>query len=96
MVLASGNDGYTITTELSGNGFRYDGYTIFTATGSTPFTPNMVGKLFTMWVPNSGSSEDSVYRIIGYISSTQIVININNGGTPSATNISVVLTWLDR
>jgi hypothetical protein len=78
-LLTIGNDGYTNAT----TDFRYDGYQDFFAT-SGPFTENMVGKQIVIWKNNSGSSEDSIYNIIAYKSPTNIVVNVNNGGTPSA------------
>lgn len=78
-VVASGADGQTIATTV----FRYDGYTDFITQSSTPFNSNMVGKQLVIWKAGSNSSEDSIYNIIGYKSSSNIVINVNNGGTPS-------------
>lgn len=78
-VVASGSDGYTNATTI----FRYDGYQDFFA-ASAPFNSNMVGKQLVIWKPNSGSSEDSIYNIIAFKSATNIVVNVNNGGTPSA------------
>jgi len=78
-LLASGSDGYTNATTI----FRYDGYTNFYAQSTTPFLQSMVGKQLVMWKSGSGSSEDSIYNIINYISPSNIIININSGGTPS-------------
>lgn len=78
-VLTSGSDGVTVATTI----FRQDGYTDFTA-ASAPFTSNMVGKQLVMWKAGSNSSEDSIYNIIAFKSSSNIVINVNNGGMPSA------------
>jgi len=48
----------------------------------TVSTINMVGKLFVMWQPNSGTSEDGIYTISSVVNSNTIRININTGGTP--------------
>jgi hypothetical protein len=78
-LLTIGNDGYTnLSTQ-----FRYDGYTPFFAP-SGPFNSSMVGKLLTAWIPGSNNAEDGLYSIISFISNTEIIININNGGVPSA------------
>jgi len=79
-LLASGSDGYSNATTV----FRYDGYTHFYTASSAPFTAGMVGKQIVTWKAGSGSSEDSVYNIIAFISTNEIVLNINSGGTPSA------------
>lgn len=77
-LMTLGSDGYTnATTE-----FRMDGYHDFYASG-IPFTSNMVGKQLVMWKPGSNSSEDSIYNIIAFKNPSNIVINVNNGGTPS-------------
>lgn len=78
-LMTIGTDGYTNATTV----FRMDGYTDFFSTAA-PFTSNMVGKQLVMWKPGSNSSEDSVYNIIAFKNSSNIVININTGGTPSA------------
>ena len=77
-LMTIGADGYTNATTI----FRMDGYTDFFAT-SAPFTSNMVGKQLVMWKAGSNSSEDSIYNIIAFKTSNNIVINVNNGGTPS-------------
>lgn len=77
-LLTLGSDGYTNATTI----FRMDGYTDFYAT-SAPFTSNMIGKQLVMWKPGSNSSEDSIYSIIAFKDPSNIVINVNNGGTPS-------------
>lgn len=53
--------------------------------GGTVTTTNMVGKLFVMWKPNSGTSEDAVYLISAVVSPNTIRINMNTGGTPDPT-----------
>lgn len=78
-LLTLGSDGYTNQTTV----FRYDGYQDFFAT-SAPFTSNMVGKQLVTWKAGSGSSEDSIYNVIAFKSPSNIVVNVNNGGTPSA------------
>jgi hypothetical protein len=80
-LITLGSDGYTNPSTT----FRYDGYTPFFAP-SGPFTANMVGKALTAWVAGSTSSEDAVYLITSFISPTEITIDINNGGVPSAAN----------
>lgn len=77
-LITLGSDGYTNATTV----YRMDGYTDFFAT-TAPFTSNMVGKQLVMWKSGSNSSEDSIYNIIAYKDPTNIVINVNNGGTPS-------------
>lgn len=78
-LMTIGSDGYTNATTI----FRQDGYTDFFAT-SAPFTANMIGKQLVMWKSGSNSSEDSIYNIIGYRDPSNIIINVNNGGTPAA------------
>lgn len=77
-LLASGTDG----SHTAVDGSLFSGDCTFTATASAPFTSSMAGKVLVMWVPGSGSSVDSVYLITRVISSTQIAINLNTGGTP--------------
>jgi len=80
-LLTSGSDGsHPVVT-----GDLFSGECVFTALSSTPFTTAMVGKALVMWKPNSDSSEDSIYIITQLINSSQIMININTGGTPNAT-----------
>lgn len=78
-LMTVGTDGYTNATTI----FRADGYTDFFAT-SAPFTSNMVGKQLVTWKSASGSSEDSIYNIIAFKDPSNIVINVNTGGTPSS------------
>lgn len=80
-LMTFGSDGYTNATTI----FRQDGYTDFYATG-IKFTSNMVGKQLVMWKAGSNSSEDSIYNIIGFKDQNNIIINVNNGGTPSSIN----------
>jgi hypothetical protein len=77
-LMTLGTDGYTNATTV----FRQDGYTDFYAT-NIQFTSNMVGKQLVMWKPGSNSSEDGIYNIIAFKDQNNIVINVNNGGTPS-------------
>ena len=77
-LITFGNDGYTNQT----TNFRFDGSQNFFA-ASGPFTTNMVGRTLVIWKAGSGSSEDGLYNITGFISPTNIQINVNNGGTPS-------------
>lgn len=77
-LLTLGTDGYTNATTI----YRLDGYTDFYAT-NIQFTSNMVGKQLVMWKPGSNSSEDGIYNIIAFKDPNNIVINVNNGGTPS-------------
>src|SRR5574337_104199 len=77
-LITIGSDGYTNATTA----FRYDGANSFFAS-SGPFTAGMIGKIISIWIPGSGSSEDSVYKIIGFNSPSEIVIGVNTGGVPS-------------
>jgi hypothetical protein len=79
-LMASGTDG----SHPAVSGDLFSGDCIFTS-ASAPFTTDMVGKALVMWKPASTSSEDSIYLITRVINSTQIVININTGGTPNPT-----------
>jgi hypothetical protein len=74
VLLASGTDGSTSA-----------GASTFTAASSTPFTSGMVGKYLVTWKSASGSSEDSIYLITGYTSTSVITVNVLNGGTPDVT-----------
>ncbi len=78
-VMASGSDGYHPAVA----GDLFSGDCLFTSQSSTPFTADMVGKALVIWKPNSNSSEDSIYVITQIINSSQIIININTGGTPN-------------
>lgn len=80
-LLASGTDG----SHPAISGDLFSGDCLFTATSSAPFTLAMTGKGLVIWKPNSDSSEDSIYIITRVVSSTQVIININTGGTPNAT-----------
>lgn len=77
-LLSIGSDGYTNATTI----FRADGYTDFYSTTGN-FISNMVGKQLVAWKSGSNTSEDGIYNIIAFKSPNNIVININNGGTPS-------------
>lgn len=77
-LITFGSDGYTNQT----TDFRYDGAQSFFA-ASGPFTAAMIGKTLTVWKAGSGSSEDGLYNIVGFVSPTNILINVNNGGVPS-------------
>lgn len=80
-LLTSGSDG----SHSAVGGELFSGDCVFTATASTPFTTSMANKAMVIWVPGSNSSEDSIYLISRVISSTQVVLNINTGGTPDPT-----------
>lgn len=80
-LMASGTDGSHPIVD----GTLFSGDCVFTAQSSTPFTTAMVGKILVIWKPNSNSSEDSMYLITALVSSSQVMININTGGTPNAT-----------
>jgi hypothetical protein len=73
--LGSGTDGATIA-----------GSSVFSAI-SAPFNQNMVGKYLVMWKQNSGLSDDAIYQITAVPSSSTIVVNPNNGGSPSGTTL---------
>lgn len=77
-LMAIGSDGYTNTSTT----FRMDGYNDFFSTNGN-FTSTMVGKQIVIWKAGSNSSEDSIYNIIAYKNPNNIVVNVNNGGTPS-------------
>src|SRR5579871_1397162 len=71
VLLASGSDGTTV-----------QGLPYFNVTGSTPFSPNMVGKWLTMWQSGSTSTDDSIYYITQWLNSSSIVVDPSYGGTP--------------
>jgi hypothetical protein len=75
-VLASGSDGSTILGGATGSGAA-----TFTSASAT-FTSALVNKYITTWIPGSGSSEDSIYRITAVPNANTLIINANNGGTP--------------
>ena len=77
-LLLSGTDGYHPAVA----GDQFSGDCLFSSP-SASFTPSMVGRIIAIWVPGSNSSEDSLYLISRVLSSTQIIININSGGTPN-------------
>lgn len=79
-LLATGTDGYHPAV----SGDLFGGDCLFSSPSAT-FTPGMAGRIIAIWVPGSNSSEDSLYLISRVISSTQIVINVNSGGTPNPT-----------
>lgn len=78
-LLASGTDG----SHDAVSGDLFSGDCIFTSASAT-FNTAMVGKAIVIWKANSNSSEDSIYLITRVISATQLMININTGGTPNA------------
>lgn len=80
-LLASGSDGYHNAT----NPAQVSGDCDFFTQSSAPFTPSMVGKAITIWVPGSGSSQDSVYLISRVVSGNHLVFNCTTGGTPDPT-----------
>jgi hypothetical protein len=79
-LLATGTDGYHPAV----SGQLFGGDCLFSSPGAS-FTPSMAGRIIAIWVPGSNSSEDSLYLISRVVSSTQLVININTGGTPNPT-----------
>lgn len=78
-LMASGTDG----SHPAVSGDLFSGNCVFTS-ASASFTVSMTGKALVMWKPGSNSSEDSIYLITRVINSTQLMININTGGTPNA------------
>ncbi len=79
-VIASGNDGST--SDLGIN---------FTSL-SASFNVSMIGKHITIWSPNSTSTDDSIYQIIGVPSNTQLQLVVFSGGTPDTTTLKNNLT----
>lgn len=77
-LMTSGSDGYH--NAVLGN--QVSGDCDFFTQSSSPFTPSMVGKAITIWVPGSGSSQDSVYLISRVVSGNHLVFNCNTGATP--------------
>lgn len=77
-LLTSGSDGYN--NAVLGN--QVSGDCDFFTASSSNFTPSMVGKAITIWVPGSNSSMDSVYLISRVVSGNHLVFNVNTGGTP--------------
>lgn len=77
-LITFGNDGYTNQT----TDFQFSGQQSFFS-ASQPFTTSMVGKTLVAWKAGSNSSEDGLYNIAAYVSPSQILVNVNNGGTPS-------------
>lgn len=78
-LITFGNDGYTNQT----TNFLFGGQQNFFA-ASGPFTASMIGRTLVAWKAGSGSSEDGLYNIVGFVSPTNIIVNVNNGGVPSA------------
>lgn len=72
VLLASGSDGVTTA-----------GSPVFNATSSLPFSYTCEGKWLTTWKSGSTSTDDSIYRIVKWISSSSIKIDPTSGGTPS-------------
>lgn len=79
-LMASGSDG----SHPAVSGDLFSGDMVFTS-ASASFSPTMVGKALVIWKPNSNSSEDSIYVITRVLNSTQLMVNINTGGTPNIT-----------
>lgn len=82
-LLAFGSDGYTAPQVST----MFTGDAIFTTQSSTPFTAAMLGKALVIWKSASGSSEDSIYVITAVLSSSQVRINLNSGGTPDPSTL---------
>jgi hypothetical protein len=78
VLLASGSDGYT----LAGNPY-------FNVTTSSPFRYDIAGKWLVTWKSGSTSTDDSVYRISRWISSSSITIDVSTGGTPGPSSGSM-------
>ena len=76
-LLASGSDGVTMV----GNPF-------FNVTGSSPFSPAMVGKHLVMWKSGSTSTDDSIYKITRWFNSSSISVDPTTGGTVPQPNLS--------
>lgn len=79
-LMASGTDG----SYPNVSGDLFSGECLFTSPSAT-FTIAMTGKALVIWKPGSTSSEDSIYVITRVINSTQLMININTGGSPNPT-----------
>lgn len=81
VVLATGTDG--VTSDLGIN---------FTSL-SANFTTNLIGKHITIWShTDTNSTDNSIYRILNVISSTQLVIAPFSGGTKDITTLKNNLT----
>lgn len=70
-VLATGSDGATAADSP-----------IFTSAGAS-FTSSMIGLHVVVWDPGSGSSEDSIYRIVNVPSGTELVLDVTSGASPA-------------
>jgi hypothetical protein len=68
-VLATGSDGATAADQ-----------TTFTS-ASANFTTSMVNKYLVVWSSTTPGQEDGIYKILGRNSATQLVLNVNNGGS---------------
>lgn len=79
-VLATGSDGATT-----------DNSETFTSAGAS-FNSSMVGSYLVVWSPGSGSSEDSIYRILNVPTSTTLQLDVTSGGSPHPTTLNVRLT----
>lgn len=95
------NSNFALQTSLNNGGYVSGGtvtdHSNFVLNGSIPlgtFTgsgtaaqSNMVGKILTIWKPNSGTTEDSLYVITAVVSPNTLQINLNTGGTPDPTTL---------
>jgi hypothetical protein len=72
-VLATGTDGATTVDALT-----FD-------SASANFASSVIGKHLVVWGAFPDSGEDGIYQILGRPSSTQLVLNVANGGSPHPT-----------
>lgn len=84
-------DGY-INQVTGVDGSTVAGSSVFATTSTSPFNASMINKYLTTWIPGSGSSDDCVYQITAVPSSNELIINPNNGGTPSNTTLHPTFT----
>ena len=80
-VLATGTDGETVA-----------GSSQVFSSASANFSTSVVGKHLVAWKPGSGSTDDSIYMIRARPSTTTLVIEARNGGTPDSLTGKPALT----
>jgi len=74
--LSSGSDGSTIV-----------GLPYFVTANPTAFSASYVNKWLVTWKSGSSSTDDSVYLITKWNTSSSIAVNVFNGGTPYSGNL---------
>lgn len=75
---ATGRDG---RTDFADNIFHSDTVNFINLAGGTTQRDQLIGKYLVTWLPDSDSTDDSVYPIIGIVDANTVRVEVQVGGT---------------